>query len=242
MRELLGTGRAGLGEVGGSGSCQPHAAPPTAPSNPEAARAGKPAGQGERSQGLGFSPAQPVLPSLLRCCCLPSHPGRRTGMGVPAPFPRGACGRQPRSRRLGLSLCHAGDAGQNCPWERTGATRGAAGWHGAALPLPAAARASQLRSVLPRGSAGHVIAVLACPPVKRGLFPELAMLLVAGMVFWACAGCGARSQESAGGNGKTGLLASLSPCAGTLPCCRLANEEGFVYGSKKLPVPLPPGL
>lgn len=68
------------------------------------------------------------------------------------------------------------------------------------------------------------------------------MLFLAGMVFEACAGCGARSQRSPGENGKWENWSTSGlpfPHTDTLPCCSLANE-GFVYGSKKLPAP--PGL
>lgn len=102
---MAGEGAAGDGQSGAGGGrrewelphwgCQPHAALPTAPSNPEALQAGKLAGQRERSQGLAFSLAQPALLSLLKCCCLPSHAGRRAGTRAPASSLRGACRRQP---------------------------------------------------------------------------------------------------------------------------------------------------
>lgn len=102
---MAGEGAAGDGQSGAGGGrrerepphwgCQPHAALPAAPLNPEALQAGKLAGQRERSQGLAFSLVQLALLSLLKCCCLPSHARRRAGTRAPASSLRGTCRRQP---------------------------------------------------------------------------------------------------------------------------------------------------
>lgn len=104
------------------------------------------------------------------------------------------------------------------------------------LPLLAAAGASQLRSALPWGAAGHVTAALTRPPVKRGLFPELATLPVAGMGLGAVQAAVLRARDllEEKGNGETGLLA--------FALLQALDEEGFVQGSKKLPAPPRPAV
>lgn len=105
-RELQGMGRAELRETERELHC---------PRTLRLCGQGSDLGRGEQP-GFEFQPGPAcALPSLLRCCCLHSHPGKRAGTGAPASPIRSACGRQPQSHRLGLFLCCANDAGQSAP-------------------------------------------------------------------------------------------------------------------------------